>query len=725
MRVRMITALRYGTALALTPWLTTPVHAQSNSGPAAGQAASPEVQPSATDGGQGAEEIVVTAQKREERLQDVPISITALRGRDLDAQPTGGVTDALRAVPGISITNTPQGGGTQLTIRGVAANGATLAGSSTAAFYIDSVPFGLVKSSILPDSNAFDMERIEVLRGPQGTLYGANALNGVVRLLTNDANLDRFELKTRAALSTTQGGDESYRGDLAVNVPLVEGKLALRMVAGFENGGGWIEQPARGIENANESQSRNLRLKLNARPSDRLTIGLSAWVSRVHQDAPNYANAAGVQTTTVPLPQKLNYNAFSGRLGYEFDNFSVSSATSYLDFTNQSQRDYTALGANQRLFTDIRSKVFTEELLLNSTSHGSWRWSAGAFYRDAKDRLHQTLFLLPAPINFKDTSRSYAVFGQLTKTFLEDRFEVSGGLRYFNDKVAQIELTPTTGNPAQALAQRTDTFHAFTPRVVMSWLPTRHFTAYASYSQGFRSGFNQSPTILRTAPAIPPVKADRLTNYEIGAKGSVLGGAITFDAAIFYIDWKDVQQNLNVNINSVVFAATVNGPSASGFGTDLSLAFHPVDGLDIGGTLSWNGLKLDDPIVTQTAAGPVSLYRKGDRLAFSPEYTASAFIDYSFPVGGAGLRGQVGGSLNYRSAIQARLLASGASRFFTSDRPVTARASVSLQSPQNWRFSLFIENIGNWNGITQPPTDFSQQYRIRPRTVGLQLDFHI
>jgi iron complex outermembrane receptor protein len=708
MRTRLKTVMRCGAAMAL-PWVMI-AGAQAQTADTADQ---------------GADEIVVTAQKREERLQDVPISVSVLSGADLDGQATGGVTDALRNVAGVSITSTAQGGATQLTIRGVAANGATLAGSSTAAYYIDSVPFGLVKSAILPDTNGFDMQRIEVLRGPQGTLYGANALNGVVRLLTNDANLDKFELKTRAGLSSTQDGDESYRGDIAVNIPLVEGKLALRVVAGFENAGGWIEQPAQGIKNANDTQSRNVRVKLNAQPTDALSIGLSAWISRIDQDAPSYADNNGIQTVPVPIPQKLNYDAYSLKVGYELTGVNVSSATSYLKFVNRGLRDYNFLGPKQTLYSNIESEVFTEELLFNSTSEGSWRWSAGAFYRDATDLLYQTLFVLPAPINTNDKSRSYAVFGQLTKTFLDDTLELTGGLRYFNDRVSQIERTPTTGNPAQPLAHRIETFDAVTPRVVLTWLPTSKFTAYASYSQGFRSGFNQSPTVIRTAPSLPSVRADKLSNYEIGAKGSVLDGLLSFDAALYYIDWKDIQQNVNLSFMGAPIAASVNGSSASGFGVDLSGVLRPAKGLDIGGTFSWNGLELDAAIITQTAGGPVTLFQKGERLAFSPEYTASAFADYEFPVGGAGLEGQFSGSLNYRSKIPGRLLASGVSRLFISDAPLTARASFALKSPDNWTATLFVENITNWNGLLQPPSDVSLQFRTRPRTVGLQFEFHI
>lgn len=700
--------LRLGAAAAVMTWLLAGTAFAQSAGDAGAATTDDEV-------------IVVTAQKREERLQDVPISVSVLSGADLDAQATGGVSEALRSVAGLSLTGAAQGGGTQLTIRGVAANGATLAGSSTTAYYIDTVPFGLVKSAYLPDTSAYDMARIEVLRGPQGTLYGANALNGVVRLITNEADLERFEVKGRAGIADTKGGAMSYRGDVAVNVPLIEGKLAARIVAGFENAGGWIEQPNRGVENANEQRTRNLRVKINAQPTERLNIGLSTWISRIDQDSPNYTNTTGFQNTTAALPQQLDYDTYSARISYDFDGFTATSATSYLKFVNIGERDYTASGPFQTLHTEVKSKVFTEELLLNSTTRGSWRWSAGGFYRDAQDTLNQTLFLLPAPINFEDKSRSYAVFGQVTKALFDGTLELTGGLRYFNDRVSQIELTPTTGNPAQMLARRTETFDAVTPRVVVNWLPSADFTLYASYSQGFRSGFSQSPTIIRTAPGIPPVNADRLHNYEVGTKGTLLDGGLTFDIAVYYIDWKDIQQNLNVNVGGVVYAATVNGSGASGLGIDLGVNARPVRGVNIGGTFSWNGLDLDDPVVTQTAGGPITVYGRGDRLAFSPEYTASGYVDVDFPLGA--LEGKVSGSINYRSELPAKVLSAGVVRTFISDAPLTAQASLAITTPSNWTVRLFAENITNWNGVLQPTTEAGTlQHRLRPRTIGLQLE---
>jgi outer membrane receptor protein involved in Fe transport len=684
-----------------------------------------EADPSESSGSR-IEEVVVTAQKREEKLQDVPISITALSGAVLDTQPVGGVTDALMNVPGVSIASTPQGGATQLTIRGVASGAAAFNGASTAAYYIDSVPFGFVKHAIVPDTNAYDLQRIEVLRGPQGTLYGANALNGVVRLLTNDANLSKFELKSRAGVATTKDGSESYRGDLVANLPIIEDKLAVRLVGGFENAGGWIDQPRANTKDVNETRSRNFRAKVNAQPTDELSIELSAWISRMEQDSATYSDDDRNQNAPFKLPQTLDFDAYNATIAYEFANFSISSASSYLEFTNTSHRDYTAFSPGLTLYTDFDTSVFSEEVLLSSTNEGNWRWSAGAFYRDAKDVLYQELDgFIPAPIDVGDNSESYAFFGEVARKLFDGKFELAGGLRYFNDKVTQIERSAASGDPNQALIHRGETFDAVTSRAVLTWFASDDLTLYTSYSQGFRSGFNQEPAVIHNEPGIPPVDADKLSNYEFGAKGALLDGTLSFDAAVYYLDWKDIQQNVNVTINGILYASTINGASASGVGVDLGLTARPWDGLQMGVTFSWNDLALDEPTVTQTATGPVTLFGKGSRVAFSPEYNASAFLAYSLPVGSSGYQAEFSAAAVYSSEIIARLLVAGASRYFESDDPLTARARIALVSPNNWTLSLYSENLTDYDGVVQPPIESARQFRLRPRTIGLQFEYHL
>ena len=192
-------------------------------------------------------------------------------------------------------------------------------------------------------------------------------------------------------------------------------------------------------------------------------------------------------------------------------------------------------------------------------------------------------------------------------------------------------------------------FHAATPRVVLSWYPQPSLTAYASYSQGFRSGFGQQPVILEAAPGFPSVKPDKLDNYEIGAKGSLFDGRLAFDSAVYYVKWKDVQQSLTVLYQGATFGAFVNAGSASGVGAEFAVTGHLLDGLDLSVSSSWNDLTFDSDI--ESADG--LLFAKGQRLNRSPEYTAGLPCNYEFAWVGAGYTGSLVASYNYTSQMSA------------------------------------------------------------------------
>ena len=670
-------------------------------------------------------EIVVTAQKRQERLQDVPISITVLEGRDLDRSTAEGITEALTSVPGVATMAALQGGGTQVAVRGVTAAGALFSGSSPIAYYLDSVPFGLIKTAIAPDSNAFDLQRVEVLRGPQGTLYGASAQNGVVRVLTNDADLDEFELKARASASGTEDGGDNYRGDMALNVPIVEGRLGARLVAGYQDLSGWIDKP--NDKDANDAEIQNFRLKVNAEPTERLSIGLSAWLSRAEYGAPNQADSD--YTTVAVLDETIDtdYDAYGLKIGYDFSAVSLVSMTSYIDYENRGDLDLTPfIGVALPIFTELTSEVFSEEIVLSSVGEALWRWSLGAMYRDGEDRLLQEAVFFPLPIDFSDTSESLAIFGEVTRVFADGQFEVTGGLRYFEDDVTQIENVPQSGNPSDPLIPPDSrTFDATSPRVVLTWHPDEELTVYASYSEGFRSGFNQNANVIRLAPQFPPLEPDTLENYEIGTKGNVLDGRVSFDAAVFYIDWQDVQQIITVDAGLPVTAA-INGVSASGIGAEIALMAEPVDGLSIGASVSWNDLTMDEEVRSFPSDAPPEgavLFEKGDRLNFSPEYTAGASLAYLFPLGASELRGRFGADATYMSKQVARDVVGGVLVLGTGDEILTARTSFGVEA-ERWTASIFADNVTDENGAPVQQVIGAPWWSqsLRPRTIGVQFE---
>jgi iron complex outermembrane recepter protein len=660
------------------------------------------------------ETVFVTAQKREQNLQEVPISITVMSGAELDKSSFAGVTEALNRVPGVATTVGNQGGGTQLTVRGVGANGPLFAGSSPIAYYLDSAPFGLVRTSVAPDANAYDLKRVEVLRGPQGTLYGASAQNGVVQVLTNDPNLSEFELKARTTVSTTERGGENYRGDVALNVPIVEGKLGARAVVGYQDFSGWIDRANQ--RDANDSEVRNLRLKVEGRPTDALTVGFSAWMSRADAGAPSASDDNGFAIGTLPQFIETDYDIYGLKIDYDAGSFSISSRTSYLEYENAGDLDLTPTNFPVVLLTAFDANMFSQEILLNSTIDSPWRWTAGLYYRDAEDSTFQTIAAIPVTLAWTDTSEAAAAFGEVSRRFANDKLEWTLGLRYFRDEVVSRQ-DPAGAAPGATLYNEKDSFHSTTPRAVLTWFPSKSLTVYGSYSEGFRSGAPQ--TYFVAVPGFPPVKPDKLHNYEVGAKADLFEKLLTVDMALYYIDWQDVQQQLAVPYQNVDVTALTNGESASGIGADLGLTLRPANGVSLGVSASWNDLAVDSPIYI--GSSNVVLFDKGSRLNYSPELTVGAFADCSFPVGSGGYEAQLSLSGYYTSDQTFHGFGGNTAFENPGDSVTMTRVSISLLSPKHWTAALFVDNANDEDAGMPAVSGYSP--RLRPRTIGLQVDY--
>jgi iron complex outermembrane receptor protein len=668
------------------------------------------------------DEVVVTAQKREQRAQDVPISLSVMSGADLDKSSIQSVADALSLVPGVAVNTTGQGGETILTVRGVTASGALFAGPSPIGYYLDSVPFGLVRSAVEPDASTYDLNRVEVLRGPQGTLYGASALNGVVRVITNDADLNEFDFKGRTGLSTTDGGGGNYRGDMAVNLPIIEGALAARLVVGEEHDSGWIDTPIQ--NNANDSDRKDVRLKITAQPTSDLTIKLSAMHEEANYGAPS-EGTDDFSPSTKNQPIDSHYNAYDTKVDYQSQWFSVSSATSYFTYYNSGSLDVAPGQDTPPLTTLLTSRVFSEELDLNSKLEGPWRWSAGAFYRDAHDNTFQTLGdLIPAPVSQVDTSRSWAVFGEIGRRFMDNQLELSVGGRYFHDDVGLQQLILFGEAPGTPLINTKSPFDATTPRVVLTWFPAHEYTMYASYSEGFRSGFPQSELVQVAAPDLAPVKPDKLHNFEVGAKGNMLDNRLTFDAAVYYMKWDDIQQTLGITIpgSTAHIVASVNGQAASGMGVDFAVTARPIKGLALGLNFSWNGLSEDSAVLS---SGQL-LFPSGSRIDSSPAYTAGANAQYSFPFSSTGWTGQAEAILRYTSEQTTTAVSSGSGlppNVVESNTITTGRVSFSVSAPSHWRVMLYCDNVGNNRDVPLAQVTPYTSNSMQPRTTGVQVDY--
>ena len=240
------------------------------------------------------------------------------------------------------------------------------------------MPFGFVKTAIVPDPNPYDLERIEVLRGPQGS-YGATALNGVVRVLTKDADL-------RTTSSSRHGHPPRVRKRVARTIARMQrpmshyipGKLAVRASMGYQSLSGWIDKPTG--KDANDAEIRNARVKINAQPTEQLSIGLSAWISRDDFAAPNVGGEDLTNPSLLDESIAMDYDAYGVKVGYQANGFWIVSNTSYLEFRNKSQLDVAAgvPGLDLRLYTNLPARTFAEELLLNPAARaiGAGPWEA-------------------------------------------------------------------------------------------------------------------------------------------------------------------------------------------------------------------------------------------------------------------------------------------------------------------------------------------------------------
>lgn len=674
-----------------------------------------------------ADEIIVTAQKREERLKDVPISISVLGGKALDQSTYHSMEEVLQTVPGVAYVPA-NSNSMNLSIRGVGAQSTALSGSSTVGYYIDTIPFGLIRSGTVPDLNPYDLQRIEVLRGPQGTLYGASSAAGLVRVLTNNAELDRFEMKGRFIGSSTRGGGGNYSGDAAVNIPLVEGKLALRMVAGYQNLSGWIDGPVG--KNINDSEVQNYRVKLNAKPTESLSIGLSLWLNRGQYGQANLSADDGTYDSPTAEPGYNDFDAYGLNVSYDFSNFSVSSASSYLRYAGGFTRDQAVFGyPNTSISVNDFSHIFTEELTFSSKPGATWNWTAGLFYRDADQHRYDTwpgVYVvngIETPTDFTDKSKSIAAFGQIGRRLFNDKLEFTLGVRHFRDYTNLTQAPGSFPNPAVSGVLSKNKYRATTPKAVLTWYPSRSVTVYASYAQGFRSGLPQNAVLKVFIPDVPDAKPDKLTSYEAGLKMETLGGRLSFDSSIYYLKWDDVQQTLNILLDTPGYkgpaGGITNGPGASGMGADVAITARPLRGLEFSLTGSWNDLTFDtgylDPIANDF------VFRKGDRLLGSPKYTFGGSMQYVFPIGASGWNGRVNASGSYISRQQGR----GANIITQSDPFFISRAQLSIESRNGLSFTLFADNINNERGKISPPfvnNDFKSS-RVRPRTVGLQVNY--
>jgi outer membrane receptor protein involved in Fe transport len=697
--------------------------------------------------------IIVTAEKREEKLKDVPMSITALGGGSLDNLQYRSFSDYAAMVPGLSLTSA-QPGYTNLTLRGQNAGGV----GSTVAVYLDESPFGsssaLLNGSILSgDFDTWDLQRVEVLRGPQGTLYGANSEGGLLKFVTAPPVLGSFSGAAEVTGEITGGtaGGE-IRG--VVNLPLGD-KMALRVGGFTQDSPGFIDDPSRNKEDINGGHKYGGRVSLLAQPIDSLTIRLTgssqesryAGTPQVDIDPVTLNPTVGElkQERIIGQPSTFQYKNYNATINWDAGPFSILSTTSYgilnsdaiTDDTNAqlapglTLQDFAALllglpNTGGYLDNLVDLKKFTQEVRISSPTTNFIEWQVGAYYTHELGHLfqHVNLMSLPSgapitalpPLQFATLDSIYketSGFGNVTVHIIP-QFDIQAGGRYSkNEQVASENISGILANPPQVFSTPSSG-NVWTYSVAPRWHINTDNMLYFRWATGYRPG---GPNAL--PPVAPPdvprqYGADKTNNLELGLKSTLLNGLLSIDASVFHVDWTNIQLLEIVDNNGI----NGNGGKAKSQGFEWTIGYVPVHGL----TVQWTGAYTDAKLTTDApAVSGVS----GDRLPYAPkwgtsldgEYTAAAFADYRYFVGATW--GYVGArSTDFGSDVTQLLQVQLPSYN-------TYGARVGLDNDR-WRWTLYGKNLSNSRGITAygssgAPGLNGEVAVTQPLTVGLTL----
>ena len=722
------------------------------------------------------QEIVVTAQKRQEKLINVPMGVTAITSDTIQSMHLIDFADLETQVPGLSVELEAPGLDT-LTIRGENVGGV----GSTVTTYIDDVPFGssnaLANGSIAAgDFDTWDLQRVEVLRGPQGTLYGAGSEGGLFKYVTNPPDPTKFAAAFELGDEDVAHGQNALDYKAMVNLP-VAGAAALRLDGFYTKLPGYIDDPQLGESDVNRGYQEGGRASFLVDFSDNLSIRLTAFGQLLHTDGSPQIDVIGAPNAVAPPadqlqpddgnydqhryiaePATFKYDIYSGTLDWNLGWGTLTAITSDGTTTENQLFDGTSAdfapgvtggdlvesllppgtNAGAAETDELYIKKFTQELRLASPAGQTLEWQLGAFYTRESSTLAETLpsFIIPtlAPtglpslenINLDALYREWSGFAQVTYHF-NPAFDLALGGRWSENKQSDSEsiggllVSPTqvTGGASTG----TDFTYSVAPR----WHVNQNTMAYVRVASGYRPGGpNALPPI--TPTGVPTsYQADSTVNYEIGLKTLQLDNRLSIDVDAFLIKWKKIQLYEFVDD----FGINANGGTASSKGLEWSFALTPFQGLN----LTLNGAYVDAYL---TADAPATGGLTGDQLPYAPKWSNSLDADYTWSAFG-----------NY-SAFAGATWSYIGSRFddFAATATVQNNAIVFVPNPradlagyntlnlrvglqdQRWSFELYCKNIADSRGLTfytntGTPNSGGAIVVQQPRTIGVTIDLHL
>jgi len=728
--------------------------------PPASSASQPE-----GDTAQRLEAVVVTAAKRKEFAQSVGSSVSVLSGGKLQEKKLESVSDYVTQLPGVSANNAGTPGQSSLTIRGIS----PLSAGSKVATYIDEAPLGssgiwAQAGGLTLDLMPFDLQRLELLRGPQGTLYGASSMGGLLKYVLTTPNTHKLGLTVAAdAASIAGAGSLGQTVQAHANIPVVADQLAISVSAFHKQTPGYIDNSYTKGDNTNGVKQAGGRLAVFWEPVQDVTVKLNALQQSIDSadnavesvmtpDVSVSAGAARVISGGTPLGRRVQSNAFaaafkskvgfySGTVEWDLGPATLTSATSSSMYdvnrlANRSLNNGTllpALGLPEGLVlgsTALSTKKLTQELRLSSPDTDRLAWQVGAFYTDENQSNVQTqdaFTLAYAPIaalqpdasyiNIPSRYRESAVFADATWKWVDD-FDISAGLRHSkNDQVYDISARGALAGLPQTPLVTLNTVRSSESNTTWSagarYRFTRDVMAYFRAATGYAPGGANTP-----APGVPKavVESETLKSYELGLKSELLDRSLLVNVSMFHIDWRNIQ--LGVRLGAVSY--TDNAGTAKSDGVEVSTQFKPTKSLTFGLGAAYTNARL-----TSLKSDVTTAFLLG-KLQNVPEWSASASADYGWQLGSS-WRAQVGGALRW---VDEQLGAQPAANLpvFTLPSYTLVDLTASL-SQSDTTFGFYVKNVTDAKAY-QGGYAYSDRtravrqidyYPSQPRTIGVSV----
>jgi len=670
-------------------------------------------------------EIIVTAQKRSESIQKVPLAITALSGTDLARSGVSSLADVQQFVPNLNLGQ--QLGVAKIALRGIGLENIAAGAEGSIAFHVDGV---FISRSIAALANFYDVERLEVLRGPQGTLYGRNATGGSINVITREPTED---LTGYANLTIGNFGRISSEG--AVSGALVPEKVLIRLAFQTDSRQGYDTNIVTGHK-VDDLNARSFRATLLLKPTDRLSMEISADTHRQNDRASgyHYLGSGGFSAPGVPItplgialggyvaPDRRdianeadpsNYDDFwgvTGRITYDLGSAKIKSITGYRHTRYVTSSDLDSTSFQLAPITQQESAEQVSEELQLAGGSPRLQWLLGFFYFHEIDdgsiavQINDLPFGGPGVLRQgyfaggRITTDALAAFGQASYEIV-DGLKLTLGARYSSEKKGDNEVLQfdfrrpyDIRNPVIPIGTQTDArrFNSFTPRVALDYQVTSSVLAYASYSKGFKAG---TYNLGGLQPAVRPEKVDA---YEAGLKSTLFDKRLRLNLAGFYYKYSDLQ----VGKVTGQLLLLENAANATIYGLETELAARVTPRLEVNANVSWLHARFDRYVSADPArpfgdgtidpeSGQRAFNLAGNSLSQSPNFTFFIAPQYHLPtsIGAFSFRGEV--------AWSDRVFFTPFNLRYVSQGPKTKlNAFLLYEHPgQHWSAQLYVKNL--------------------------------